>query len=508
MIGRQGSLDLPAPVVGFSPGAGEVNVSLRSIIQGRLLITASSGAGKSYLLRQLAEQTCDQIPQLIIDWEGEFASLRDIHHYVIVGACDDGADIEASVSTAGPICRRLMVSGASVIVDVSEHDVDERREYVGLFLDELMRLPKKDRHPRLCLIDEAHEFCPQEGSVASSKALKALVSRGRKRGYGAVLASQRLAKLHKDVSETANRIILQTTLDVDLARAADELGFGKNRIHEIEQLPIGTFFAKGRAFPSDGGVIKLRSADNLRSDHPDGTTAAVRVPAPAEIAEALKSLKNLGETPIQDAGRQELTERVERLQKELAAAKDGNSSDPLDIKRAVEGAKAPLTARIRELELQLEWAKQHARAVLLGLGIVPGGIVVETDAPNLDPEQIVEQQISCRPANGFLSDEDYEKYVWQPLGDRDETIPTPDQPSEVRSPLGEIEERMLTVLRSTAEAAAKLGAPADMTSEDLATSTGQHFTSSLFRAKRKALVDAGLAFYPRRGYIAATTKEI
>jgi DNA helicase HerA-like ATPase len=57
-----------------------------------------------------------------------------------------------------------------------------------------------------------------------------LASRGRKRGLALVGATQRLSKLHKDVAaELLNKIIMRTGLDVDVQRAADELGMARAR---------------------------------------------------------------------------------------------------------------------------------------------------------------------------------------------------------------------------------------------------------------------------------------
>ena len=502
-MNRQGTLDIAPPMLGFGPEA-EVRINLQEILAGRLVLTASSGAGKSWMLRQLAEETCETIPQLIIDWEGEFDSLREIHPYVVIGAIEDGANVEASMSTARAVTRRLMIAKASVIVDVSEFDVDERREFVGLVLSELMSLRKVHYHRRLVIIDEAHEFCPQVGTFTSSKPVRAVVARGRKRGFGAILATQRLAKLDKDVAEAANTLTGQTVLDVDLERAGEALGFSRKQHSEIELLRRGQFWAKGRAFSDDGVVMLVRSGP-VRTKHPDGTHDLTAVPLPHEIAEALQSLQDIQRDPLEDAGRQELLEQIARLEMQLKAAKEGNSSDPADIRRAVEAATSPLNAQLTALQMQVERARTQARMILLDLGEMPPAAPDRDLDKDLDlATAAIAEQIDreapelTHPNPPVFEPEDVRSGThrtnapkFAPPRQKLERLP----PSPQDIDLEDIEWRM----RNHLVAAGDDG----MSSEDVAEKTGQSPTSSTFRQHRKRLVDTGHAEYIRgqRGWI-------
>ncbi len=62
-----------------------VSLDLDILLRTRLLIQANSGGGKSYLLRRLAEQFFGKIQVILIDPEGEFATLREKFGYVLVG---------------------------------------------------------------------------------------------------------------------------------------------------------------------------------------------------------------------------------------------------------------------------------------------------------------------------------------------------------------------------------------------------------------------------------------
>ncbi len=54
-----------------------VYMDLQRILEGRLLLQANSGGGKSYAVRKICEITHGKVQQIILDPEGEFATLRE-----------------------------------------------------------------------------------------------------------------------------------------------------------------------------------------------------------------------------------------------------------------------------------------------------------------------------------------------------------------------------------------------------------------------------------------------
>src|SRR4029453_660552 len=63
-----------------------------------------------------------------------------------------------------------------------------------------------------------------------------------------IIATQRLAKLAKNVAaEASNFLMGRTFLDIDMARAADLLGMERRQAEAIRDLPRGTFLALGPA---------------------------------------------------------------------------------------------------------------------------------------------------------------------------------------------------------------------------------------------------------------------
>src|ERR687892_558957 len=83
---------------------------------------------------------------------------------------------------------------------------------------------------------------------ASLSAMTNLMCRGRKRGLAGVIATQRLAKLAKNVAaEASNFLMGRTFLDIDMARAADLLGMERRQAEMFRDLGRGHFVALGPA---------------------------------------------------------------------------------------------------------------------------------------------------------------------------------------------------------------------------------------------------------------------
>jgi len=146
--------------------AGALHVDLAHLVDTRAAVMASSGGGKSWLFRLIAERVADKVQTILIDPEGEFATLREKLDILLVG---EGGDLAADVRTARLLARKLIELRISAVIDL--YDVadtwDGRRAYLAAFVEGLMNIPKELYAPRLVLIDEAHQFAPE--SVGASK---------------------------------------------------------------------------------------------------------------------------------------------------------------------------------------------------------------------------------------------------------------------------------------------------------------------------------------------------
>ena len=235
--------------MGTDSAGRAVELDLEELLATRLLVQGNSGSGKSHLLRRLLEGSAGFVQQVVIDPEGDFVSLSDAFGHIAI----DAADYTSAEVTR--LAERAREHRASVVLNLEGLEVDEQMRCAATFLSALFDAPREQWFPVLVVVDEAQLFAPAAaGEVAdaarrvSLAAMTNLMCRGRKRGLAGVIATQRLAKLAKNVAaEASNFLMGRTFLDIDMARAADLLGMDRRQADTIRDLARGDFLALGPA---------------------------------------------------------------------------------------------------------------------------------------------------------------------------------------------------------------------------------------------------------------------
>jgi hypothetical protein len=308
--------------VGHDESGKPVRVDAVALVTTKLMVTANSGGGKSYLLRKLFEQIGPTGQLIVLDLEGEFLTLREKLDLVIVGPA---GEIPADVRAASLLVRRLMEKELSAVVDLSEQKPRERREFVRNFCETMVELPKDLWRPCFIGIDETHLFCPEkgQGEAESTEAVIDLVTRGRKRGYCTITATQRISKFNKDAAaEHNNKFIGRTTLDVDLKRAAFELGVSASEaVKMLRDLKAGEFYAFGPAMQRTG-IVRL-TVDPVDTTHAQaGKGRHLTPPKPsatiAAVVAELKDLPQQAEAEIRDMN--DARRKIIELERQLRSA--------------------------------------------------------------------------------------------------------------------------------------------------------------------------------------------
>ena len=235
--------------MGVGPSGDPVSIDLEELLATRLLVQGNSGSGKSHLLRRLLEKSAGQVQQVVIDPEGDFVTLAGRYGHVPVEAADH------SERDIARLAGRIREHRASVVLSLEGLEAEGQMRCAAAFLSALFDAPRDHWYPALVVVDEAQLFAPAGGGEvaeevrrASLAAMTNLMCRGRKRGLAGVIATQRLAKLAKNVAaEASNFLMGRTFLDIDMARAADLLGMERRQAEAIRDLPRGTFLALGPA---------------------------------------------------------------------------------------------------------------------------------------------------------------------------------------------------------------------------------------------------------------------
>lgn len=269
----------------------DTEIDLPKLIDSRLLIQANSGGGKSWAIRRIIEQAVGKVQIIVLDPEGEFTNLREKFDFVYAGK---GGDAPVESRSAALLAHRLLELKASAIIDLYELPPQERKHFVRLFCEAMVNAPKELWHDVLVIIDEAHVFAPEKGESEAMGPVIDLATRGRKRGYCVVLATQRLPKLNKDAAaECNNKLIGRASQDIDRKRASEELGFTtKESVLSLRDLDPGEFYAFGPAISRE--VIKVTIGD-VEVKPPPRSQSKVAPSAPS--AAVKKILGKLADLP-------------------------------------------------------------------------------------------------------------------------------------------------------------------------------------------------------------------
>jgi hypothetical protein len=203
------------------------------------------------------------VQQTIIDPEGDFVTLAERFGHLVI---DAEAHSEQGLQLAG---ERARIHRVSSVLNLEGLDAENQLRRAGAFLNGLFEVDRDHWYPMLVVVDEAQLFAPAVAGEVSDEARKLslgamtnLMCRGRKRGLAGVIATQRLAKLAKNVAaEASNFLMGRTFLDIDMARAADLLGMERRQAESFRDLERGHFMALGPALSRRPLGIRIGPTD-------------------------------------------------------------------------------------------------------------------------------------------------------------------------------------------------------------------------------------------------------
>lgn len=267
------------PELGSTPTGDPLSIDIDRLIGSHACIVANSGGGKSGLIRRLLEITHGRIQHVVLDIEDEFYTLRERYDYVIAGG--DGGDAPARVDNAEGLALATLTHGFSLIVQLNDLGASAPM-FVGRFLEAMIGAPRNLWRPMLIVLDEAQRFAPQDGNTEATAGVKALTGQGRKRGFTAVLASQRIAKIDADVRGDVNNWLLgRVGQALDRRTMADALGFAPSsaEARQLQGLADRTFWGFGPAISRTPTLFRV---DDVVTTPVRPGQAKVTTPPPPE----------------------------------------------------------------------------------------------------------------------------------------------------------------------------------------------------------------------------------
>jgi len=186
---------------GGSDDVGQaVSLPVVELLTGRGFVTGKSGSGKSNSASVVAEKLLDNgFGILIIDIDGEYYGLKEEYEILHAGA-DEECDIQVTTDHADKLASLALERNVPIILDISSYlDESEAEDVLTAVSRSLFAKAKKQKQPFLMLIEEVHEYIPENGSVGEcGKMLIKIGKRGRKHGLGICGISQRPADVKKD----------------------------------------------------------------------------------------------------------------------------------------------------------------------------------------------------------------------------------------------------------------------------------------------------------------------
>lgn len=320
-------------------------------------IVAQRGSGKTYLTAVVCEEFDSVgLPFVVMDPMGVYYGLRcsadgkrEGLPVIILGG--EHGDVPLESTSGRVIADWVVAERRSAVLDLSLFGKNEQRRFVTDFAEQLYH---RNRDPLHLILDEADMWAPQKpkGVERMLGAIEDLVRRGRARGIGLSLVTQRPAVLNKDVlTQVSVLIALRVTgpQDRDAVEAWIKYHGEKTDRDEVlsslASLPIGTAW-----FWSPGWLGILKKVQ-IRKRHTFDSSATPkigeRVVTPQKLAPVdLDVLRDRIAATIEKAKAEdpkELRKQIAQLQKEKGELEKRLATPP-SAEPIVERVEVPVLA--------------------------------------------------------------------------------------------------------------------------------------------------------------------
>jgi hypothetical protein len=376
-------------------------------------ILAKKGKGKSYTASVTAEELLKAGQQIVVlDPTGAWFGLQSSADgkkagFPVVVFGGDHANVPLEQGAGEIIAQAIVEKGFSVIIDLSLFRKGETSRFVTLFLETIYRLNRKPLH---LFIDEADDLCPQRPFGEEAKmvgAVEDVVKRGRKKGIGCTLITQRPADLAKQVLTQCEVLItlgLNHPRDIDAIKewvgVHGDPHTAKEMIASLPSLPRGKAWIWSPGWGDLFELVSIRKRETFDSGatpKPGETITQPKALAPIDIEALGKTIAETVERKKADDPKA-LKAKILELEKKLAQpAKPGAKNHVPDSTKLVERAVAArdkhwqteIAKLTRDYERRNRLVIEGRNKINDGLGIQIGMIVVPDNAvPESVPERV------------------------------------------------------------------------------------------------------------------------
>lgn len=219
----------------------DLDFTLDELIGKCIGILGIRGSGKSNTAGVIFEELLKHnYPLTVVDIDGEYFGLKEEYELLVIGQ-GENVDISIEPEDAAQVAEISIKQSIPVVLDLSGFLKEEQRGMLKGYFTDLWNWAGKLRKPYMIGIEESHEFIPQGKKSELKEIITRLALRGRKRGLGAVIISQRSAKVEKDVLTQAGMLFLHRVVhEADMKVYNDLMPWSKGEVREkVNKLGTG-----------------------------------------------------------------------------------------------------------------------------------------------------------------------------------------------------------------------------------------------------------------------------
>lgn len=491
--------DTLPPTLSIAP---ELLLPLESVTQ-TFGVLAKRGMGKTYTAAVIVEEMLKAGAQVVVsDPVGVWYGLRS-------NAAGDGpglpiailggehADLPLHVDAGERVAELIVTERIPAVLDLSLFRKGEQTRFMTDFCETLYRINRQALH---LVLDEADTIAPQRPLPGEQRLLGAvedLVRRGRARGLGITLITQRPAVLNKNVL-TQIEVLIALRLIAPQDRAAIDSWVQVHGTPEqlaelngsLPSLEVGEAWIWSPGWLNLFQRIHVRRRETFDSSSTPKAGETVQVPrqlAPVDL-EALRA-RLATPAPEETDDPAALRAEIARLQAQLEELRAQPAPEPVRVEVPV----FPVELRGRVVAAW-EALKEVDSALLRATGEIAALSRQVTGNPAPAETGPSEASSNADPAPEVPP----APVASEPLPERQV------KPAAKPAPRTRLQSAEGDILRAVAQFAA-LGLPA-VDRRHAAIFSGQSPTSSAYDRKVKALRDAGFLVYPQPGLLALTDR--
>lgn len=291
-------------------------------------LVGRTGTGKTNTAVLMAEQMIELgYPIVVLDPQGDWWGLRSKYQIAILGG--EHGDIPLDARAGQTVAEFVIAHRHPVLLDLFGMGEGEMVRFATDFAKQLWKSNREALH---IFLDEADLFAPQKTTgTDKAKCLSAwqnIVRRGRSKGLGCTMISQRPAVINKDLFTQADPLFVhRLTASQDLGAIDKYLDFyGYDKPQRREQTAALAKLKLGEALVLSPGTLsiepKLVSIGKRKSFDSSATPEAGQTQSrPRKFAQVdLSALKEQMATTIEEAEANDpkrLKKRITELEREI-----------------------------------------------------------------------------------------------------------------------------------------------------------------------------------------------